>query len=138
MYKFFFFAMLVVLSGCISKPETSQLISINKNRLHDKSLFEPDGPRTIPVTITRDVGIKGAMESAYLKIDGHYIVWFNVAETITIYLEPDGYIFELVDAGCPDYSYCLSNSLDVTIKKGLLNKFRITVDDGFKLKRDSA
>ncbi|BCV33606.1 MULTISPECIES: hypothetical protein [Shewanella] len=130
-----FIILSAMLSGCATQPPKAEDIKLApKDRLYDQNLYKPDETRTIPVKITRDVGLRGSLATVFLKIDGNYVVWLNMSEEITIYLAQGGYVFELVHSLCPKEQLC-STLTDVTIKSGFDNNFRIHVDDGFSLIR---
>ncbi|MFV8783159.1 hypothetical protein ACNKU7_12100 [Microbulbifer sp. SA54] len=115
----------ILISGCATQPPSADEIKVAPSeRLYNKDLRTMSSDRTIPVTITRDAGFLGSLATVFLKIDGEYVVWLNTREEITIYLEPGGYVFELVNALCPDSQYCVFPT-DVTIKPGFKNNFRI-------------
>ncbi len=123
------------LSGCATQPPSSEVVKIAPSeRLYDQSLLKPEGQRNIPVKITRDSGIKGILSTAFLKIDGKYVTWFNVSEEVTIYLSEGGYVFELLISSCPDSPICINTS-DITIKSGFDNNFRIKMEQNFELVR---
>ena len=124
-----------VLTGCATQPPSQdEIIVTSSERLYDKSLAKAEGVRSVPVKITRDSGLKGFLETAFIKIDGEYVVWLNAREQMTIYLSEGGYIFEVLVPTCKDVPAC-TNALDVTIKKGVENNFRIQVSDGVSLIR---
>ena len=76
-----------VLTGCATQPPSQdEIIVTSSERLYDKSLAKAEGVRSVPVKITRDSGLKGFLETAFIKIDGEYVVWLNAREQMTIYL----------------------------------------------------
>ncbi|MBS3798772.1 hypothetical protein [Pseudoalteromonas sp. BDTF-M6] len=125
----------LILTGCATQPPSSDEIrQASIKRLYDKNLSRKEGHRNIPVTITRDAGLKGMLETVFLKVDGEYVVWLNTREQITIYLSEGAYVFELVNGFCPELPSCVSAS-DITIKSGFENNFRIKADEDFILVR---
>ena len=130
-------SLIIGLVGCATTPtDPSDVKLASHKRLYDQNLYKPSKLRTVPVTITRDTGALGSLATTFFKIDGEYVVWLNMMEEITIYLAPGGYVFEVENGVCPDVKQC-KKSLDVTIKNGFSNNFRIAADEGFEIIRSN-
>lgn len=137
MKKIVMLFLIIGLTGCASKPtDPSDVKLASYKRLYQQELYEPSDLRTVPVTITRDTSNTGFLATTFFKIDSEYVVWLNMMEQITIYLEPGGYVFEVENAVCPDTPEC-KKSLDVTIKSGFKNNFRIVAGGGFRVVRSN-
>lgn len=117
-------------AGCAMQPITAaQATKVPSDRIYASDLLTPDGKRSVPVTVTRDIGFANVFGTVLL-VNGRRVAKLGAGDGITIYLTPGAIAFGLE-------SGAFNGEFSEVISAGQTQRFRITTigQAGWRLSR---